>query len=178
MERPASFPWLPWLKTHQLPAETLYIRRLENGLKRPGDPSRPCRHFPSKPPGASTASPPKKRSAKSQAPSRHKIASAATAAKTTQRSVESKAARIAAAKTSVKGDEPKVERVTKRERMPTLLSQAEGASVAEMMQATDWQQHSVRGFLAGTVKNSFRLMHRYRARPTGQLSDGGCACCG
>ena len=62
---------------------------------------------------------PKKRSAKSQAPSRHKIASAATAAaKTTQRSVESKAARIAAAKTSVKGDEPKVERVTKRE--PTL----------------------------------------------------------
>jgi hypothetical protein len=33
-----------------------------------------------------------------------------------------------------------------------LLSQSEGASVEEMMQATDWQQHSVRGFLAGTVK--------------------------
>ena len=42
MERPASFPWLPWLKTHQFPAETLYIRQLENGLKRPGDPSRPA----------------------------------------------------------------------------------------------------------------------------------------
>jgi hypothetical protein len=34
----------------------------------------------------------------------------------------------------------------------TLLSRAAGASIAEMMQATDWQQHSIRGFLAGTVR--------------------------
>ena len=34
----------------------------------------------------------------------------------------------------------------------TLLSQLEGASIDDMMQATKWQQHSVRGFLAGTVK--------------------------
>ena len=44
------------------------------------------------------------------------------------------------------------ERVTKHERLLTLLSQPEGASIEEMMQATKWQQHSVRGFLAGTVK--------------------------
>jgi Protein of unknown function (DUF3489) len=33
--------------------------------------------------------------------------------------------------------------VPKRERMLTLLSQPEGASIEEMMQATGWQQHSV-----------------------------------
>ena len=36
--------------------------------------------------------------------------------------------------------------------MLTLLSQQNGASIEEMMQATYWQQHSVHGFLAGTVK--------------------------
>ncbi len=49
------------------------------------------------------------------------------------------------------GDEPE-RRTTKQERVLTLLSHPEGASIEEMMQATDWQQHSVRGFLAGTVK--------------------------
>ena len=43
-------------------------------------------------------------------------------------------------------------RVTKHERLLTLLSRPEGASIEDMMQATKWQQHSVRGFLAGTVK--------------------------
>jgi hypothetical protein len=77
----------------------------------------------------------KKGSAKSNATSRRKVASAAAAAKTLRKAAE-----------------PKVARVTKQERVLTLLSQSEGASIEEMMQTTDWQQHSVRGFLAGTVK--------------------------
>ena len=43
-------------------------------------------------------------------------------------------------------------RVTKHEHLLTLLTRPEGASIEDMMQATKWQQHSVRGFLAGTVK--------------------------
>jgi len=95
---------------------------------------------------------PKKGSAKSNASSRRTGSSAAAAAKKARRSVVSKAEQVAASKTMVKADDPKLERVTKQERMLTLLSQAGGASIEEMMEATDWQQHSVRGFLAGTVK--------------------------
>ena len=43
-------------------------------------------------------------------------------------------------------------KTTKQERVLTLLGRADGASIDEMIQATKWQQHSVRGFLAGTVK--------------------------
>jgi hypothetical protein len=78
----------------------------------------------------------KKVSVKSPAPSRHKITPGA-----------------ANAKTPSKADEPKLERLTKQERVLTLLSKPDGASIEEMIQATDWQQHSVRGFLAGRVKN-------------------------
>ena len=115
---------------------------------------------------------PKKGSAQSKTASRRKVTSPAANAKKPTRSVESNAERVAAAKTLRKADEPKGERVTKQERLLTLLSQAAGASIAEMMQATDWQQHSVRGFLAGTVKKKlgFSLttskaagdVHRYR----------------
>jgi hypothetical protein len=66
--------------------------------------------------------------------------------------VISKATRIGAARTPEQGEDPRGERATKQERMLTLLSQPAGASIEEMMQATNWQQHSVRGFLAGTVK--------------------------
>src|ERR1700732_4688416 len=72
---------------------------------------------------------PKKGSAKSNTSSRRKVPSTAATAKKLPRSVESKAERVAAAKTPAA-------RVTKQERVLTLLRQPNGASITEMMQAT------------------------------------------
>ncbi len=47
--------------------------------------------------------------------------------------------------------------VTKHVQLLQLLKRPEGASIEDMMQATGWQQHSVRGFLAGTVKKKMGL---------------------
>lgn len=41
---------------------------------------------------------------------------------------------------------------TKSDAVVALLSRSRGATIDEMMKATGWQAHSVRGFVAGTVK--------------------------
>ena len=46
---------------------------------------------------------------------------------------------------------------TKQQTCLHLLSRAEGASIEELQKATGWQQHSVRGFLAGAVKKKLGL---------------------
>ena len=84
-------------------------------------------------------------------PSKNANAKAQSAAKATAASKRQKAVAPAAA-APMPVDQPRAGRTTKQERMLTLLSRPEGASIEEMMQATNWQQHSVRGFLAGTVK--------------------------
>jgi hypothetical protein len=68
-------------------------------------------------------------------------------------------------------------RTMKQEQVLTLLSGRAGASIEDLITATDWQQHSVRGFLAGTVKKKlgFNLtsskvkgdVRRYRIKSRG-----------
>jgi Protein of unknown function (DUF3489) len=38
-----------------------------------------------------------------------------------------------------------------------MLHAASGTTIAAMMTATGWQQHSVRGFLAGVIRKKFGL---------------------
>ncbi len=61
---------------------------------------------------------------------------------------------------------------TKQQAVLALLRRDEGATIAQIMEATSWQSHTVRGFLAGLKKKGIQVDVLDRVRQVGPNKEG------
>ena len=57
---------------------------------------------------------------------------------------------------------------SKKAKVLALLKRRQGATLKELMKATGWQAHSVRGFLSGTIAKRMGLLVRSEKRADGE----------
>lgn len=75
----------------------------------------------------------------------------------TKIATRSAARNISKGKPRARSTKSAVQSETKYARIIAMLREPRGTTIAAIMSVTDWQQHSVRGFLAGVVRKKFDL---------------------
>jgi hypothetical protein len=58
---------------------------------------------------------------------------------------------------------------SKQARVIEMLMKPEGTTIGDIMKATDWQQHSVRGFFAGIIRQKLKLTLTSEAAEAGRI---------
>jgi hypothetical protein len=98
----------------------------------------------------------KKQAAKQRAKASVRRKKQTTPAATTVRRKATKAQTTVATEPALPAAEVS-DKQSKKDTVINLLQREQGATLAELMTATEWQAHSIRGFISGTVRKKLGL---------------------
>ena len=108
-----------------------------------------------------------------EAPAQAAKAPAAAKGKAKPRPASARAAKPAKPAKAAPAEKPTPRAGTKQARMIELLKRPEGATVAQIAEATGWQHHTIRGAIAGALKKKLGLnVEATRTREVGPEKTG------